>query len=49
MTIARSGRPVESVTLDAVRDGEVAADDVRIHPDTLLAQAEAMAPMATPI
>ncbi|MBM3688141.1 MAG: propanediol utilization protein [Actinobacteria bacterium] len=39
MTIARSGRPVDEVTLDAVRAGEITPDDVRIHPDTLLHQA----------
>lgn len=39
MTIARSGRPVSEVTLDAVRAGEITPDDVRIHPDTLLHQA----------
>jgi propanediol dehydratase small subunit len=39
MTIARSGRSIGDVTLDAVRDGDVEPDDVRIHPDTLIAQA----------
>ena len=39
MTIARSGRPVSEVTLDAVRAGEITPDDVRIHPDTLQHQA----------
>lgn len=39
MTIARSGRPVSDVTLDAVRAGEITPDDVRIHPDTLQHQA----------
>jgi propanediol dehydratase small subunit len=36
---AYSGRDPASVTLDAVRDGEVGPDDIRIHPDTLRAQA----------
>lgn len=37
---ARSGREVETLTLDAVLAGDVTIDDVRIHPGTLLAQAE---------
>lgn len=39
MTIAKSGRPVDQITLDAVRAGEISADDIRIHPDTLEHQA----------
>jgi propanediol dehydratase small subunit len=39
MTAAYSGRDPASVTLDAVRDGDVGRDDIRIHPDTLRAQA----------
>jgi propanediol dehydratase small subunit len=39
MTIAKSGKPVDEVTLDALRAGDLAVDDVRIHPDTLIAQA----------
>jgi len=39
-THARSGRDVAGVDLDAVTAGEVGPDDVRIHPDTLLLQAE---------
>jgi propanediol dehydratase small subunit len=39
MTRAFSGRDPASVTLDAVREGDVAPDDIRIHPDTLRAQA----------
>ena len=39
MTRARSGRAAESITLDAVRSGEISLDDVRIHPETLLHQA----------
>lgn len=37
---ARSGTPVEDITLDGVLAGEVSLDDIRIHPDTLIAQAE---------
>lgn len=37
---ARSGRPVGELTLDALTAGELDPADVRIHPDTLLAQAE---------
>ena len=37
---ARSGTPVEQITLDGVLAGEVSLDDIRIHPDTLIAQAE---------
>jgi len=39
MTTAFSGRDPASVTLDAVRDGDVGPADIRIHPDTLRAQA----------
>ncbi len=37
---ARSGKDLSAVTLDAVTAGELGIDDVRIHPETLLAQAE---------
>jgi len=37
---ARSGKDLDAVTLDAVTAGEIGIDDVRIHPETLLAQAE---------
>jgi len=40
MTQARSGRPVDDITLDALRAGELTADDVRIHPETLEHQAQ---------
>ncbi len=43
-----SGRPVAEVTLDAVRGGDVSNDDVRIHPDTLLHQAEVARAHANP-
>jgi propanediol dehydratase small subunit len=38
-THALSGRPVDDVTLDAVRVGEVGLADLRIHPETLERQA----------
>ena len=34
-----SGRPVAELTLDAVRRGEISLPDLRIHPDSLEAQA----------
>ncbi len=34
-----SGRPVEELTLEAVRRGEIGLPDLRIHPDSLAAQA----------
>ena len=37
---AASGRPLPSLTLDAARAGELTADDIRIHGETLRAQAE---------
>ena len=41
MTVVRalSGRPVDELTLDAIRRGEVAVADLRIHPATLEQQA----------
>jgi propanediol dehydratase small subunit len=36
---ALSGRPVESLTVEAVRAGEIGVADLRIHPDTLEHQA----------
>jgi propanediol dehydratase small subunit len=39
MSRAFSGRPLEDVTVDAAVAGELGGDDVRIHPDTLRAQA----------
>jgi propanediol dehydratase small subunit len=36
---ALSGRAVESLTVDAVRAGEIGLADLRIHPDTLEYQA----------
>lgn len=43
-----SGRAVDEVTVDAVRSGDIAIDDVRIHPDTLLHQAEVAEQHANP-
>ncbi len=37
---AASGRPLTRVTLDAAMAGELSADDLRIHGETLRAQAE---------
>jgi propanediol dehydratase small subunit len=39
VTRALSGRPVESLSVDAVRAGEIGLADLRIHPDTLEHQA----------
>ena len=36
---ALSGKPVPSLTLDAIRAGEIGVADLRIHPDTLERQA----------
>jgi propanediol dehydratase small subunit len=36
---ASSGRPVDEITLDAVRAGGLSPDDLRIHPETLRLQA----------
>jgi propanediol dehydratase small subunit len=40
MIRAYSGRPTTDITLDAVIAGELGADDLRIHPDTLRHQAQ---------
>lgn len=48
MNKARSGKPAEEITLDALRNGQLAIDDVRIHPDTLLQQAEIAQAHANP-
>jgi propanediol dehydratase small subunit len=37
---ALSGRPLESITVDAVLAGEIGPEDVRVHPDTLRLQAD---------
>lgn len=36
---AASGRPLDEITLDAVRTGELSPDDLRIAPETLRQQA----------
>lgn len=48
MTAAASGKDSTQVTLDAIRRGEVSADDVRIHPQTLLHQAQVAEAHANP-
>ena len=40
MTQAFSGRPADELTLDRLSLDEIEADDVRIHPDTLVHQAQ---------
>jgi propanediol dehydratase small subunit len=40
MTRAFSGRALEDITVEAALAGELGADDVRIHPDTLRHQAD---------
>lgn len=37
--VSRTGRPLADITLDKIRSGEVGANDLTIHPDTLRAQA----------
>lgn len=37
--VSSSGRPLSAITLEAVRAGQVAPEDLSIHADTLLAQA----------
>ena len=45
---AFSGKPVEALTLDAVRSGEVSLDDIRIAPATLEQQARVAAEQGNP-
>ena len=45
---ALSGRPVDELTLDAVRRSEVGLADLRIHPDTLERQAAVAEQHANP-
>ncbi len=40
MTRAFSGRPAEELDADRLATGDLQPDDVRIHPDTLAAQAD---------
>lgn len=46
--IAFSGRSIESITVAAALAGDVGADDVRIHPDTLHRQADVAAQAGNP-
>ena len=45
---ALSGRPVEELTLEAVRRGEIGLEDLRIHPETLEWQASVAEHHANP-
>ena len=45
---AYSGRVIDSITVAAVVAGDVTADDVRIHPDTLVHQADVAAAGGNP-
>ena len=45
---ALSGRPVEELTLEAVRRGEIGLEDLRIHPETLEWQASVAEQHANP-
>jgi propanediol dehydratase small subunit len=38
-----SGKPATEITVEAISKGEVTIDDIRIHPDTLLRQAQVAA------
>ncbi len=48
MTRALSGKPVDSLTVEAVRAGELSVADLRIHPDTLEFQAQVAAEHGNP-
>lgn len=45
---ARSGRPLEDITVERVLGGELADEDLRVHPDTLRAQADVAAAHGNP-
>jgi propanediol dehydratase small subunit len=45
---ALSGRPVGDITIQTATAGELASSDTRIHPDTLIAQAEVAARHGNP-
>ena len=45
---ALSGRPVEGLTVEAVRAGEIGLADLRIHPETLERQAVVAAEHGNP-
>ena len=44
----RTGRPLEEITLEGVRAGEVSIEDLSIHPETLRAQAAVAAEAGFP-
>ena len=48
MTLGISGRSAENITLEAVRSGDIRPEDIRIHPDTLVQQAEVARAHANP-
>jgi len=48
MIRAISGRPVDDITLEGVRWGEIGPEDIRIHPETLQHQAEVAGIHANP-
>ncbi len=48
MTLGISGRAAAEITLEAVRSGDVRPEDIRIHPDTLVMQAEVARAHANP-
>ena len=48
MIRALSGKPVDSLTVQAVRAGELSVADLRIHPDTLELQAQVAAEHGNP-
>jgi propanediol dehydratase small subunit len=43
-----SGRPLDEVTVEALRAGSLGPDDVRIHPEALLSQADVAARHGNP-
>jgi propanediol dehydratase small subunit len=45
---ALSGKPVENLTVDAIRAGEIGVSDLRIHPETLERQAVVAAEHGNP-
>jgi propanediol dehydratase small subunit len=45
---ALSGRPASELTVEAARSGELGFDDTRVHPETLLHQAEVAERHANP-
>lgn len=48
MTLGISGRSASEITLEAVRSGDIISEDIRIHPDTLVQQAEVARAHANP-